>query len=137
MDKAFKETKWLKQRVEVLEKENASLKKSVYDLSTRLSVVSLSGQKSQRSPFALEPFVISSAGNGQGGGTLGGVGGGGVGGSPGGPGGDGKMDSMSSVTSVDGHLGMVKRWHTPDGLIAVRLVSFLYYVILVPRRPPR
>ena len=38
VDRALKEVKILKQRVDVLEKENMSLKKSLYEISTRYFV---------------------------------------------------------------------------------------------------
>jgi hypothetical protein len=60
MDRAVKEAKWMKQRVEILERENFALKKSVYDLSARLSM--LSASKSAQ-PLVLEPQPLDLNGN--------------------------------------------------------------------------
>ncbi|KAI8588021.1 WD40-repeat-containing domain protein [Geranomyces variabilis] len=48
-DKATKETRVLKQRVDVLEKENIALKKSLYELSTRFNLVA-----HKTAPFSLD-----------------------------------------------------------------------------------
>lgn len=52
MERTVKESKWLRQRVEQLERENFVLKKSVYDLSTRLSALSVSRHAQ---PIILDP----------------------------------------------------------------------------------
>ncbi len=50
LEKLLKETKQLKQKVDVLEKENMLLKKSIYDLSVKYSVA----HHQKLSPFAIE-----------------------------------------------------------------------------------
>ncbi|KAI9209632.1 WD40-repeat-containing domain protein [Polychytrium aggregatum] len=57
-EKVNKEARVLKQRVEILEKENAALKKSLYDLSAKYNLYALKAQ-----PFTLD-FLVAETGIG-------------------------------------------------------------------------
>ncbi|KAI8906182.1 WD40-repeat-containing domain protein [Powellomyces hirtus] len=56
-EKASKESRLLKQRLEVLEKENVALKKSLYELSTRFNLVA-----HKTAPFSLDSLEVFDAG---------------------------------------------------------------------------
>lgn len=58
LEKLLKENKQLKQKVDTLEKENITLKKSIYDLSTHYaSAISQGGLKYPSLPYVLDPEV--------------------------------------------------------------------------------
>jgi len=58
LEKLLKENKQLKQKVDTLEKENITLKKSIYDLSTHYAAtISQGGLKYPSFPYVLDPEV--------------------------------------------------------------------------------
>jgi COMPASS component SWD3 len=58
LEKLLKENKQLKQKVDTLEKENITLKKSIYDLSTHYaSAISQGGLQYPSLPYVLDPEV--------------------------------------------------------------------------------
>lgn len=60
VEKLLKEVKQLKQKVDVLDKENIALKKSIYDLSARYAAsISQGGLSYRPGPFVIDNEVTS------------------------------------------------------------------------------
>lgn len=62
VEKLLKEVKHLKQKVDILDKENTALKKSIYDLSARYAAsISQGGLIYRPGPFVIENDAVSNA----------------------------------------------------------------------------
>ncbi|KAI8078625.1 WD40-repeat-containing domain protein [Halteromyces radiatus] len=65
IEKLLKEVKQLKQRVDIMDKENIALKKSIYDLSARYAAsISQGGLNYRPGPFVMDPSNTTSANSG-------------------------------------------------------------------------
>jgi COMPASS component SWD3 len=65
IEKLLKEVKQLKQRVDVMDKENIALKKSIYDLSARYAAsISQGGLNYRPGPFVMDPINSSNTNSG-------------------------------------------------------------------------
>lgn len=66
VEKLLKEVKQLKQKVDILDKENIALKKSIYDLSARYAAsISQSGLSYKPGPFVIDNEVSTTPGKAQ------------------------------------------------------------------------
>lgn len=65
IEKLLKEVKQLKQRVDVMDKENIALKKSIYDLSARYAAsISQGGLNYRPGPFVMDPINSTNTNSG-------------------------------------------------------------------------